>query len=214
MANITAGEAIKAARDVHTTFDKERHPDPSLLRFLKRYQQRILTAIAALRQDAIVSTDDIDLSTYNFATGHELPAHILVHGADVVYTNTEIDSHPLVRVGFNQRHIRYSAATGYFSRTHLFLNGRSADWTGIATVTVRYFPEGGDLPALSTELDLPGQALDACAGALAHFMASRVRVDNLSAPTLLTEAQEAEEKYIDQITARRQIVTHYPHEDW
>lgn len=217
MANVTVQECFDAARDIHPAFNDSAMPNGVLARFLTRYQQRLLTQIAQIKKDAIVDKFDFHVPGFDFELGERLPDHILIHGADVFYENSNIDPVPLTIVGFDQRLNRYIGPTAYVDRPKIFLIGRTDDWTPFLSVTVRYFPKGGTITDLEQELELPGQALDPCATALASFMAGRLEKDAappINPAELLAEAEHAEARYIDEITGRKQVTVYHPSVEW
>lgn len=214
MANITAQEAIRAARDEHRTFDDARHTNATLLRFLSRYQQRLLGEIAQLKPDAIAEPYEIDVASYDFELGEGLPAAILIHGGTVHNVNSDIDPETLDIVGYSERLQRRAGPAAYINGSTLFLLGRATDWERYTRIDLSYFPGGGTLTALSDTLDLPKQSLDTCAAALAAFMAGRTTDEKIDVRKYEFAAAAAEKSYVDVMTERNRVIVHYPTTDW
>lgn len=208
---VTVEQAIEHARDIHPALDPFLAPDPLLLRFLSRYQQRLLAELADLKRDLLKETYELDLAAYDFEFGEQLPEYLLVHGGTVVFTNSRRDPEPFELVPYRERLDAWQYRWGGYLNGEglLLLLGREADWNEVSRIDVHYFPKGALLALPADAFVLPGMPLDVLAEQAAYFLARRLPKDvdpPVDKAWHKAEALSAEEKYIDQVTGRNRAV--------
>ena len=215
---VTVADVIQSLRDAHPEFGPDWLPDAVFVRFLSRYQQRLLGKIAPIKPDALVAVQTVTLPLADFAAGAPLEPHLLIHGGTVHFQNANRWPEPLQFVGFDRRLERPFPGYGaYVDGATLHLLGTEEDWNEVARIEIRYFPEPAPLAALTDPLTLPKQPLDVCVAACADFAARRAPLSSVSPAEraqFVAEFQEAEERYIDEVTGRRKVTVGQTREDW
>lgn len=216
--SVTVADVLLHARDAHPAFNRRATGDGPVLRFLTRYQQDILSRLAQIKKSAVQSTFELEVpAEADFADGDYLPEHILVHGGDVVFTDTNRAKKPLALVTFAQR-LEDRAFGAYVQDRNIKLLGVFSDWADVDHIDVYYFPRGEELTGRTSEFDLPGQPLAMLVAAAVHFLAGRATVTEADPPLdvagLKHEKYEAEEVWIDQVTGRRYAVVGSVREVW
>lgn len=207
--SITVADVLLHGRDEHPSFDKYWTGDAPVLRHLTRYQQRTLAEISDIKRDAVRSEYEIELPLAWFEEGETIPAHIHVHGGDVIFKDGR-DPEEIEQVGFKQRNERYRFRWGvYIQATTLKLLGKASDWNEVRRLILYYFPQGSTLTGTDSVFDLPGQALPTLTAQAARFIAKRLpaeRIDAASLQLVLQDADDAHERYLDEVTGRRRAV--------
>ena len=214
--SVTVADVIRNARDMAPVFDERWTTNAVLLRGLSRYQQTLLAKIADWKRDALVTTEEIDFPLIEHDEGETIPAHILVHGGSVVFTDTNRDPVDLRLVEYrfrNDRHrFQYAA---YIQGTKFYPLGKAEDWTGVLRVDLDYFPQGTALTALASTFTLPDDPLDVLTAFAANLMASRAEKDAPIDRQGFTETLVvAESNYLDQVTGRNRAVVSGTQEVW
>jgi hypothetical protein len=211
----TVTEVMQAVKDEHPLFGKKWHPAGPAMRMLDRYQKSLFQKIADLKQDAVVSTQNILLPLAVFADGAALDPHILIHGGDINFVDSDVEREPLDFVQFAERLARNYLKAAYIRVGTLFLLGRAEDWTDIASIDIRYFPQPAEITAVGQDFDLPGDPLDVLTAKTAHWAAKRLpQTAGVDVMGFAAEWVAAEQRYLDQATGRRRATVGRTREVW
>lgn len=210
--SLTAGVVLDHARDLHAAFVPQRNPDAVGRRALTRYQQALVRRIVGLgRAQALPLSDaTVTLPLADFAAGIDLTAeyarevlHVKsVHARPQGAADDTLAS-PVDLVNVARRFGAARAAT--VDGTRLRLVGTAADWSGVQSVTIRAVQLPADVLTNATALVLPGDALEACACAVASLWAQRLagipemQIDPVQFVTLQTTAENA---FLDRLLAQ------------
>lgn len=212
---LLASSVLLAARDAHPTFRRERHPDPVLVRFLDRYQDRIASEIAQTRRTAVARTFGILTAEHDFEAG-DLIADYLEEGerAPIALAGAIIPAESRTLRGVP---IPIIEDPGVAENTHGFvvlwhaervrLVGGEATWRGIDAVEIDYFPRFQSITALSSPVGLPGDPTALLEAAAADFMAQRSTAeDQVPKVDLKVRLDQELNAYLDTVTGRRRAI--------
>lgn len=215
--SVTVADVLLHVRDAHPAFGKRNTPDGPVLRFLTRYQQEILARLAQIKKNAVQSLFELEIpAEADFADGDYLPEHILVHGGDVVFTDTARKKEPLDLVSFAQR-LEDRRWGAFIQGRNIKLLGLFSDWSAVERIDVFYFPYGEDLTGRTSEFDLPGSPLTMLVAAAAHFIGSRPAPEGappVDVVELGAEKLKAQEEWFDAVTGRRYATVGTVREVW
>jgi hypothetical protein len=202
----TAQSVLEAARDKHSSFDKQRHPDPILLRFLDRYQRQLLAKAIERNGSFAAATVELALpAAADFAGGIRLGfAYHLIHGGEVGFLTGGQQEFTLVPYG--QRYMA-PGLSGWIHGNRLHLAGAASDWTGVTGITLSYVPTVSRLSNLRSVLQLPRSSEAAMVEAVSAFMAGRGHNDPQLPPInvagYVSVAALAEQDFLQEIGNRR-----------
>lgn len=205
--SLTVDDVLQHARDAHELLDDRKAPSGPVLRYLTRYQQRLLTEIVQWKRDALVKTFEALLPPSSFFDeGVKVPEYLHVHGGDIVFENEDLEYEELRLVGYDRRNARIRWGAYLQGRTLKPL-GRSSDWSNVARIDLHYFPRGETLEDGTSEFILPGSALNCLGMGAAVFMARRqTGFPGPDLQGLAAALSDAESGYLDDVTQRRQAV--------
>lgn len=192
----TVEEAIRAARDQHPHFTRERHTDGMLVRAASRYQRRLHGRLADADPDLLYTEEPISFPLTDHEAGQVIPtAHLRVTGGEVRFPGALAPA-PLHIQGVKWRYRSRPQWSVEIVNGTMRPMGDAQDWLSVSQVVLRLWPVPTELEARTSEIDLPGDPLDVVAGAMAELMASRLALPGFGNAL-------REEDYIDQVTGRR-----------
>jgi hypothetical protein len=187
---LEAGALLQSARDLHPGFDRQRHPDGTLLRALSGEERRLVGKALQANPSSITGSLSFALADYDFDAGAALPAFHHIETVDAIPSDAAQMAFPLLPVAWPNR-AYLGAVQGYSIQANtLYLTGDDADWSAIGTVVVTYTPIPVDLTALTDRLVIPDTAEAALVAFLAHFMARRLPATEMPIEELSGFAKE------------------------
>lgn len=139
------------------------HPDAKILRWANRTVPRISEEIGKYREDLVLVTSDITIATHDFDAGHDVSgiSFILPLGGDVKYPAPDAIIYPLTFVSSEERNSKRYRYGAYLDDQTVFLLGYDGWWQDVETVTLRFQKKTTDLTARTSNIDLPGDPIDA-----------------------------------------------------
>lgn len=182
VASLVAGDLILSARDLHSSYDARRHPDPVLLRALSRYQRKLAGEILRRNRRHMSTVLETAFPLADFTAGITVPDYLMpLPPLQAVYPASSVNPEPLFPVDLvsPESHTRYYRGA-YLRANTLFLTGIAADWLAFVSIRFYYVAQAGTLTALTGAggtLALPNAAEAACIAMLADFMAGRGVMD-------------------------------------
>lgn len=209
--SITAQEVITSARDSHAAFSKARHPDRGLLRALSHYKKQLWGRITNVNSSVLAVEEVIDLTTFNFATGHAFPAYIYVtpdgevsHPNDV---NTS-DRTKFTLIAYTVRQFTRPQQCGWFIQNQLWLQGDEKDWVNTTNLYISYVAMPTGPAALADNFD---PAPDSIEPVLETYLAARMGgkghsdpgLPPINQPELNNEWHVAEDRFLSELGERR-----------
>lgn len=230
----TVGQVVTGARDKHPLFRKQATGDPLVWRFLTEYQQELLGRLADLQRDAVRESETIELPLADFDAGVlflqaeeesvdvENPGYLLIHGGDVVFTDSNRPAEELQLLQFANRFDRHRFTwPAYIQGYRLHLVGAAVDWETVASIELHYFPAGATLRGPEQRFSLPGQPLNVLVAAAALFLAERADAElnpkqgrPVDLRMFLGRKAEAEQLYINRVTGRNRARVSTTREVW
>lgn len=206
MATVTVAEVILDVRDIDARFnDRVAALRAPLLRFLDRYQDRMMGRISRWKQDAVRAEATVSLPLGDFDAGETIAAHRFIHGGRVVFTDTNRKDEELDLVTYRHRLQagRYAWPAYIEEPTTLKLLGVATDWTPVASIVLDYWPETTPLTGVASTFTLPGDPRDVLVAAAAKFVGERIpNLDRGRKLELAQERADAEDLYLDTVTGR------------
>lgn len=154
--SVTAEAVIEAARDGHTAFSPQRHPNKGLLRALARYKKQLWGRITNVNSSVLAVEDVIPIQTFNFSTGYAFPANIFVlpdgevsHPSD----RNPSDRGKFYLIGQISRTRSRPVYSGWFVQNQLFLQGELKDWGQAINLYIHYVAMPTGPTALADNFD-------------------------------------------------------------
>jgi hypothetical protein len=215
--SFTALSVIEAARDRHQSFDKVRHPDPILLRFIDRHQRVLLGQAVQRNVSFFAAKHEIPFPLTSFADGYAIPfAFHSILGGDVELIDGALLSWSLVPYGQREQPSPFYAAWAYGGR--LYFRGSRGDWGGVVAVHVDYVPDTARITTLRAVIQLPRAAEPALVEATAAFMAGRSHNDpqipRIDEAAFIRRAEREEETFFTWVAAQRRTQIKQIREVW
>jgi hypothetical protein len=212
----TAGAVIEAARDRHSSFDRIRHPDALLVRFLDRTQRELLLEALQVSRYTLSTTTEIPFPLASFAGGVNLPSALSVIGGETELIDGALL--PFSLVPWGQRNESVPFYGGYIAGDKLFFKGEATDWTGVVKVILRYVPDIARLVTLGSILGLPRTIEPALVEACAAFMAGRSHTDPqlpaIDESAFIQRAEKARAKWLEALAAQQRSQIRTIREVW
>lgn len=172
---MTVAEIIEEARELHSGFAREFHPDSTLMRFISTKQRVILGEILKLNSNYLNTEEAIDISVMDEAAwkaGHTLAGvPRLIKTADIVFDNGE--TAVATRVSLEQKHDARFFPSFYVTGQTIRFCHKFEDWRDVALMNVNYVPDAAALTTVQDSLVLADYAKDALVWATGLFMANR-----------------------------------------
>lgn len=199
---LLAGNVIDAARDRHAAFDRQRHPNKMLLRFLSRYARQLHGKLVALDPDAVRVETTANLPLADFDAGIALPANT-VYVAEVAASYPAPSTLPPLPIDLIQSDERDAwnrpRAVAWQVGDKLYLGGTADAWTAFGQIAISSVQLPVALVALTDAIALPDAAESACVEAVAEFMAKREAQegnDKIALAVFGEDAAKAEGAYL------------------
>lgn len=207
--NFTVASVIMGARDRHSSFSPDRHPDPILVRYLDRYQRELLAKAIEVNSSFSAASFTVALPLADFEAGAVLPfAYHQIHGGQVRFEDGGVSPFSLVPEGQRFDHTRFYA--GWVHGDRIYFQGEDADWTGVSGVELSYVPTTSRLTALRSVFQLPRSSESCLVESCAAFMAARKHTDPqipaVDETAFWTRAAAAETAWLTEIANRRRPV--------
>ena len=205
----TAGEIITEAREIHPELHEEFNPEPTVLRFLSRYNRELVSKTIRSNPDELAVWETIALPFATFDAGEALTPAIVRFEADVKVQgsgDTIRDKLHIVPVGERWTTRVWPAA--YVVADQLYLLRTDGDWTQWTEIRVRHVAIPADITATGTAMTLPDTANDAYIYALADFMAFRLDAEiPIDRNRIRQDLRSAEQRYLDEVAGRAMSMT-------
>lgn len=204
---LVAGNVIDAARDAHTSFYAQKHPNKMALRFLSRFVKGLHGKVAAIDEDQLRVDITTPLPLADFNAGIALPANTrAVTGAVVSYPEpTTFAPVPLDIIQSDERNaLNTPAGAAWQVNGRLYLAGTAARWSRFNQIAIALVLLPDTLATLQDVLALPDAAEAACVEAVALFFARREFNESdgdakLNLSTFVASADKAERDYLDDV---------------
>ncbi len=204
---LLAGDVLNAARDRHSSFDRRRHPDGVLLRYLSAYVRLLHGKIAAIDPDALRVETEIALPLADHEAGILIPAgrYVAAVVARSSTNNTITQDIPVIPI--DQRGDANSPQiAAWQSGDRLFLRSPSTAWGQAGTLGIATIPIPASLSALTSALAVPDTAELVATEATALLMARRGHNDPALPPIdtrlFVAALDEAETAFLADIANR------------
>lgn len=168
---VTAGEVIQAARDLHPSFDKNQHPELTLLRQLSLNQQVLIGKALQRYPDLFSEKQVIGLPVADFDAGTPVDNPLLLQDVD----GLSISGRPceVTIIPAEHRNGQRPLYSVFLRNRILYQCGALADWTGLVQLTLNFSKTVPNLTALADTMTLPPESTLCLAAMLGQLMAMR-----------------------------------------
>jgi hypothetical protein len=163
---------IDQARGLHPAFDRQSHPNLTLLQDLDSYQRELWPQVL-IRHPTIAAEEQViptPLSEADQLAGVALTMTLAILSAEIRVLGMP---GKFALIPPDAKAYPQYPASGWIDAGRLYLRGTVQDWNGIDSVVIRYADQPAELVAMSTPLALPDQAIAVCKFQLAMTMAGR-----------------------------------------
>ncbi len=172
IGDLTPGEIITDARDLHPSFELRAHPNAILLRGLSSFEKTMSGRVARVNPALIAAGITVSLPLTDFAGGITLPQITYFMPGVEIRNRNVVNTVELLNLTL--RSDRDSPAQFVYLRgKQLFLSAPSQQWRNWDSINFQVVLTPRPVTKLDQLLLLPSFAKDAYVGALAQLMATR-----------------------------------------
>lgn len=201
----TVGQVFEQARDQAPAFDKLSTPDQPLLRFLARWQRRLVQEVVGLYPAPLLTCyQDYALPFPDFVGGEAVPAAFYVEPGRLLLKGGGEDEFVLVEKDALAMPPR--AYAGAIVGGRIYLARHEAWWAPVQEFRLYYVPFPEPLVNEASEFTVPDTAENAVVAGAAWFLATRQPAEVDVADFLATrDAEQA--AWLLQLTSQRRANT-------
>ncbi len=179
----TAATVIDAARDKHSAFDKEHHPNKGALRHLSQFVKRAHGQLTQMDPSLVTVNVTTTLPLVDHGAGIALPTGTrMVEEIIATYSATNAqprDPYRVRLIDFVQRFAPNAPRGAAWQQGQvLYLRSPASIWQSFASVTVTLATMPTDLAELGDTLALPDTAQEWCIEEVAYYFAKREVQEN------------------------------------